>query len=295
MLTELSNDIATIVESSAPSVLQVIGHHRPISGLAYSNDVVLTLMSGLGREEGLQVRRADGNAFSAELIGWDPATSLAVLRVPGLGATPISPAASAVKVGHIGIAIGRSWSNVVSASAGIIAVIGGPLATGPRRAIDQVFRITAPIHDGFAGGAHVDASGGLIGITTARSIRGFGVVIPASIAWKAAAHVVQHGRTKRGYLGIAGQSVRLPEQQRGGTGRERAVVTLAVTPGGPAANAGVMIGDLLLTLDGEPIESPEQLMDLLMTIGTGRSTRLQLLRGGTLTELSVNVSERPMS
>jgi S1-C subfamily serine protease len=253
------------------------------------------MMSGIGREEGLQVRGPDGNTVEAKLLGWDAATGLAVLRAPGLGAAPISPPDVSVKVGHIVIALGRSWSNVISASAGIVAVIGGPLHTGPRRTIDQVFRTTAPMHDGFAGGAFVDAAGGLIGITTARSIRGFGVVVPASIAWKAAAHVVEHGRTKRGYLGIAGQSVKLPEQQRGGTDRDRGVVTLAVTPGGPAATAGVLVGDVLLTLDGSPIESPEELLDLLMTIGAGRSAHLQLLRGGTLTELNVNVGERPMS
>jgi S1-C subfamily serine protease len=151
------------------------------------------------------------------------------------------------------------------------------------------------MHDGFAGGAFVDSGGGLIGISTARSIRGFGVVIPASIAWKAAAHVVEHGRTKRGYLGIAGQSVKLPEQHRGGTASERGVVTLAVTPGGPAAKAGVLIGDVLLAIDGTAIESPEDLLDLLTTIGAGRSARLQLLRGGALTELNVNIGERPMS
>jgi S1-C subfamily serine protease len=295
MLTELSNDIAKIIETIAPSVVQIIGHRRPVSGIVYNNDVALTTMSGIGREEGLQVRRPDGKTVDAELLGWDAATGLAVLRAPGLGATPISPSTATVTVGHIGIALGRSWSNVISASAGIVAVIGGPLHTGPRRTIDQVFRTSAPMHDGFAGGAFVDASGGLIGITTARSIRGFGVVIPGSIAWKAAAHVVEHGRTKRGYLGIAGQSVKLPEQQRGGTGSERGVVTLAVTPGGPASTAGVLVGDVLLALDGTPIESPEHLLDVLMTIGAGRSARLQLLRGGTLTELNVNVGERPMS
>jgi S1-C subfamily serine protease len=295
MLTELSNDIANAVETAASSVVQVIGHRRPVTGVAYANDVALTMMSGIGREEGLRVRGADGKTVDAELLGWDAATGLAVLRAPGLGAAPISPSNASVKVGHIGIALGRSWSNVISASVGIVAVIGGPLHTGPRRTIDQVLRTTAPMHDGFAGGAFLDATGGLIGITTARSIRGFGVVIPASIAWKAVAHVVEHGRTKRGYLGIAGQSVKLPQQQRGGTASERGVVTLAVTPGGPAATAGVLVGDVLLTLDGIPIESPEELLDVLMTIGAGRLARLQLLRGGRLTELNVNIGERPMS
>ena len=295
MLTELSNDMANAVEATAPSVVQILGRRRPTSGVVYSADTVLTMMSGIGREDGLQVRRADGHTSSAELLGWDPATGLAVLRATELAANPVTVSTAAVRVGHIAIALGRSWSNAITASAGIVAIIGGPLHTGRRRAIDQIFRTTAPMHDGFSGGAFLDTSGGVIGIATARSIRGLGVVIPAAIAWNAAASVIEHGRTKRGYLGVAGQSVRLPDHQRGGTGRERGILVLAVTDGGPAASAGVLVGDALLTLDGTPVESPEDLLDLLMTVGAGRSARLQLLRAGKLTEVDVNVGERPSS
>src|SRR5690606_14779022 len=103
-------------------------------------------------------------------------------------------------------------------------VIGGPLYTGRRRSIEQVFRTTAPMHDGFAGGAVLDAEGRLIGVATAASIRGLGVVIPTSIAWKAAAAVLEHGRVKRGYLGIAGQPAALAAHQRGAAGRERGLL-----------------------------------------------------------------------
>lgn len=295
MVTELSNDIANAIESAAPSVIQVLGQRRPASGVLYDKDVALTMMSVIGREDGLQVRRADGHAFAAEVLGWDPATGLAALRVAGLDSAPMRVSEMPVRVGNIGIAVGRSWSNALTASAGIVAVIGGPLHTGPRRTIDQVFRTTAPMHDGFAGGAFLDAKGGLIGVATARSIRGFGVIIPASIAWKAVANVIETGRRKRGYLGVAGQPVKLPEHQRGGTNRERGMLTIAVTPGGPAAGAGVLVGDILLTLEGTPIESPEELLDLLMTIGAGRSARLSVLRGGALMEFTVSVGERPAS
>jgi S1-C subfamily serine protease len=295
MLTELSDEIAGTVETVAPSVVQILGHRRPTTGIIYQSDIALTMMSGIGREDGIQVRRADGQAVAAERLGWDPATGLAVLRAGGLESVPINPSAKPARVGHIGIALGRSWSNAITASAGIVAIIGGPLHTGPRRTIDQILRTTAPMHDGFSGGAFVDASGGLVGITTARSIRGLGVVIPASIAWKAAASVIEHGRTKRGYLGVAGQSVKLPEHQRGGTGRERGMLMLAVTGGGPAASAGVLVGDVLLSIEGTPVESPEELLDLLMTIGAGRSARLQVLRGNVVTELTVTVGERPVS
>jgi S1-C subfamily serine protease len=293
MLTQLSNELADAVAAAAPSVIQVIGRRRPASGLVYAKDIVLTTMSAIRHENGLQVRGPDGQAVDAELFGWDPATGVAILRAYALEAPPIAPSDAPVRVGHIGLALARSWSNAVTASVGIIAVMGGPLQTGRRRSIDQVFRTTAPMHDGFSGGAFLDASGGLIGVGTATSIRGFGVIIPASIAWKAAANVLEHGRVKRGYLGIAGQPVTVPEQQRGNTGRERGLLTVTVTPGGPAAQAGMLVGDILLAVDQTPIESPEELMDLMMATAAGHNARLQLLRGAAPTELTVKIGERP--
>lgn len=293
MLTQFSDQLAAAVAAAAPSVVQVHGRRRPASGLVYAGNVIVTTMQAIGREEGLEVRQHDGRASEAELVTWDPATGLALLRASGLDAPPIAPSSAAVRVGHVALAVARSWSNAVTASAGIVAVIGGPLHTGRRRAIDQVFRTTAPMHDGFAGGAFLDAAGGLIGVATAASIRGLGVVIPASIAWKAAASALEHGRVKRGYLGIAGQPAVIPEHQRGSTGRERGLVVLAVTPDGPAAHAGLLVGDVLLAFDDTAIESSEELSDLLRARGQGHAGRLHVLRGGAPADLRVTVGERP--
>src|SRR5204862_4024915 len=201
------------------------------------------------------LRWHDGATRDAELACWDPTTNLAVLRVAGLEAPPMALATADARVGHLALAVARSWSNVVTASAGIVSVIGGPLPTGRRRAIDQVIRTSAPMHDGFAGGAFVDTAGNLIGVATAAAIRGLGVVIPASIAWKTAATLLEHGGLKRGYLGIAGQAVTLPESQRGADSREEALLVVGVTSGSPAAKAGVIVGDVLVAFDGHPIES----------------------------------------
>jgi S1-C subfamily serine protease len=225
-------------------------------------------------------------------VGWDDATGIAVLRASGLDAPPAAPSSARIRVGHLGIALARSWSNAVTASAGIVAGIGGPLRTGRRRAIGEVLRTTAPMHDGFAGGAFVDASGGLIGINTAAAIRGLGVVIPASIAWSAAAVVLERGRRTRGYLGIAGQPARLPEHQRGANGQEHGLLVLAVTPGGPAAQAGILIGDVILALGETPVDSPETLVDLLAALGAGRDATLHVLRGGAPVELKVTLADR---
>src|SRR5438132_4505878 len=154
----------------------------------------------LGREDGLRIRTHDGRELDAELAGWDPATSLAVLRAGDLGVAPAPVAQAPARVGHLALAVARSWSNALTASAGIVSVIGGPLRTGRGRAIDEVIRTTAPMHDGFAGGALLDATGGLLGVATAAAIRGLGVIIPSAIAWKTAASLLEHGKVRRGYL-----------------------------------------------------------------------------------------------
>jgi len=291
-LTTFSHALADAVASASPSIVQVQGAGRPASGLIFGSDVVLTTVRVLGRDDGLRVRREDGAALDAELIGWDPTTSLALLRVPGLAGSAIRLSSIAPRVGHLTLAIGRSWSNAVTASAGLVSVIGGPLRTSHRRAIDQIIRTTAPMHEGFAGGALLDTTGALLGVVTSTRIRGTTVVIPAPIASKTTEGVLQHGRPKRGYLGIAGQKVRLPGEQQP-EGRSAALLVVAVTPDSPAAAAGLLVGDVIRALDGQPVESPEDLFDLLLGDRVGRNVQLDVARGGVTTHVPITVGERP--
>ncbi len=323
-LTQFSESLADSVAAAAPSVVQIHGAGRPASGLIFAPDIVITTARALGREDGLQVRGHDGSTLEAQLAGWDPTTTLALLRVAGLAGAPITPATAQPRVGHLAVAVGRSWSNALSASAGIVSVIGGPLRTGRRRAIDQVLRTTAPMHDGFAGGALVDTTGALLGVITSTRIRGTTVVIPASIAWKTASSVLEHGGLKRGYLGIAGQPVRLDSRTAGVQANSRSadvqannrgadvqgnssadlqvgrqvgpnagLLVAAVTPESPAAAAGLLVGDIILALDANPIESPEDLFDLLWGNRVGFEVRLDVLRGGVARQVPITVGERP--
>ena len=294
MLTDFSNQLADVAAAAAPSVVQVQGRRRAASGVVYAAGTVVTTVKALGREDGLRVRGNEGDAVDAELVAWDPATSLAVLKAPALVAPAIQVARQPARVGHLALAIARSWSNGLTASAGIVSIIGGPLRMGRRRAIDQIIRTTAPMHDGFAGGAFVDASGALIGITTASTIRGLGVVIPSAIAWKTAQGLLEHGRTKTGFIGIAGQQVQLPEGQRA-DGREEAVLVIAVSGDAPAAKAGILVGDVILTFDGQNVTSPEDLLDLLTGDRVGKPATLRILRGGAAKDVPVTVGERQAS
>ena len=291
MLTQLSNEIAEIVKTVAPSVVQVQGEYRPATGLAYAADVVLTTARVVGRSEHLQVRRGDGEIVAAEVAGIDPATRIAVLRASGLNGRALAPGALP-QVGHIGIAIARSWSNVVTASAGLVSIIGGPLPTSRRRSLEQVIRTSAPMHEGFAGGAFLGADGALLGVATAASIRGLGVVIPASIAWAAADELLRRGVQKRGYLGIAAQPVRVPDRQRDAAGTNEALLIVAVKDGTPAADAGLLVGDVLISLDGHTLTSPDDLLELLVGERVGKTVSLRVMRAGVPQDVPVALRER---
>ena len=293
MLTQLSNELADVVGKAAPSVVQVQGRRRPATGLVYADEVVLTTMRALGREDGLRVRRHDGQVLDAEFAGWDVATTLALLRVPGLGAQVARPSTAAPRVGQLAVALARSWSNATTASLGLVAVIGGPLRTSRRHAIDEVIRISAPMHDGFSGGALLDTEGNVIGVTTAAAIRGLGVVIPAPIAWKAAAHVLEHGRGSRGYLGVFTQSVQLPDHQRTAAGHSAGALILGVAQASPAAEARLLVGDIVVALGGQPVQAPEDVLDLLARVSPGNPSTITVLRGGVATDVAVTVGERP--
>jgi serine protease DegQ len=291
MLTEYSNQIADLIEAAAPSVVQVQGQARPASGVVYAADVVLTTPRAIGRAEHAQVRRADGQVLDADIIGVDPATRVVVLKVAGLDARPLTPG-TLPRVGNIAIAIARSWSNAITGTAGLVSVVGGPLRTGGRRSIEQVIRTSAPMHDGFAGGALIGAGGELLGIATAASIRGLRVVIPASIAWTAAEEILRRGPQKRGYLGIAVQPVSVPDHQKTAAGSDEALLIVSVKSDTAAADAGLLVGDLLLSVDGTTLTSPDDLLDLLVGERVGRPVVTRVLRGGVPLDVTVTARER---
>ena len=300
MLTDTSSQLADLVEAVAPSIVQVRAGGRASSGIVYDAGLVLTTGRAVGRDDHPEVRAADGRSFAADLAGWDPASRLVLLKVPELAAPALPgplrgspPATDALpRVGSLAIAIGRSISNNITATMGLVSVIGGPLPTGPRRQLDRVIRISAPVHSGFAGGAVVGADGSLIGVATAAAIRGLPVVIPTGIAREAAAMMIERGSARRGYLGIAAQAVRVPERQRAGRAEAPALIVVGVKDGSPAADSGLLVGDILLALDDVPLTSPEELVDLLLGDRVGRALTLQLLRGGSPQSVQITPSER---
>lgn len=290
-LLAFSDGLADAVATAEPSIVQVQGRRRPATGIAFAPDLVVTTTRALGQEDGLRISRGDGHTVTADVAGWDPASSLVLLRAEGLQASAAVPSAVAPRVGHVTLALARSWSNHITATTGLVSVIGGPLPTGHGRAIERVIRTSASMHQGFAGGACVDVSGHVIGVATAAAIRGLSVVIPVDIAWAIARRLAEHGTVQRGYLGLAGQAVHLSPRQREGD-RERALLVVGVSPGSPAEAGGILVGDVVVSFDGEPVQSPLDLVELLNSDRVGRAVIIRVVRGDVRQDVTVTVGTR---
>lgn len=288
--TALSNEIAAVVEGAAPSIVQVHGHRRVAAGLVIAENTVLT--TAAIEDDTAAVRTGNGQTAAGAVLGRVSHMGLTVVRVDGLGLLPLATA-DEPKPGHLAVAVGRTWSGGVMTAFAPIAVVGGPLRTGRASAIDRVIRIQHAPHGALNGGVLLDTSARALGIITSMAIRGTAVVIPASLAWAAATKVSTDGGTKQGFLGVSSMAVPIPERQRAGRSQAFGLLISQVSPQSPADTAGLMVGDVLVAFDGQPIEEADELVTRLRGAGVGKSVPMTVLRGASAVDVSVTVGERP--
>lgn len=289
VLTALSSQLSAAAETAAASIVQVQGHRRPVAGVVYDTDLVVT--PGVAVHDGvISVRRADGQTFEGAVLGRSAATGLTVVRAVGLGA-PAATTGAEPQPGHLTLAVGRTWSGGVFSALAPIAVVGGPLRTGRAAEIARVIRIGLAPHGALTGGALVDGAGHTLGIITSMAIRGTTVVIPATLAWEAARAVTATGGARQGYLGVSSLSVTLPARQRA-NGRAGGLLVTGVADDTPAATAGVLVGDVIVAFDGVAVAEPDDLLTLLRGDRIGRPVPISVVRGGDATDVTVTVGER---
>jgi S1-C subfamily serine protease len=289
-LSSLNEVLADAVDRAAASVVQVQGHRRPAAGIVFAPDLILASAAALDHDVAT-VRVAGGVIHQGAVLGRAFSVGLAVARVPGLGITPLETAGEP-RVGHLAIAVGRTWSGGVMATVTNVAVVGGPLRTGRASQLDRVIRIAQPPHGALTGGALIDGTGRALGLVTGNAIRDTTVVIPSAIAWAIGQQIVAEGGTKQGYLGVGTSPVTLPAAQRGGRQQSKGLLVTGLADGGPAAAAGVLVGDAILAFDGKVVDEPEALLTLLRGDRIGRSVPLTVSRAGELREIGVTVGER---
>jgi serine protease DegQ len=293
-LAALSEGMADAVENIAASVVKVNGRRRRSgSGVVFAQNKVLTASHVLEREEDLSVETADGRTLTARFAGRDHSTDLAVLDVEGLDVEPATPAESDARVGQISLAVGsRSRGEGPRATLGVVSAVGGPVRTrrGPR--LERYIQTDATPYPGFSGGPLIDVWGNVLGILVSGWGRGAAFAIPADLAWRTAGSLSERGSVKRGYLGILSQPVRLPDGQSLGLTQRGGLLVVGVEDGSPAGRGGLIVGDILATLDGQPVEDTDDLLVLLAGDRVGSSVPVKLVRGGELAEVEITVGER---
>jgi serine protease DegQ len=292
-LAAYSDRLADAVEQAAASVVQVNGRPRQAaSGIIWSADgLIVTAAHVLERSDGLTIGLPDGRSVPAKLLGRDAGTDLALLRVSAGDLAPIAHA-TPPRLGHVVLIVARP-EGTPATSRGVVSSVEGVTISPAGGQIDGIIRTDAAFYPGFSGGAAVDSTGALIGLATSH-FGPAGVAISTPTIERVAAALLRHGRIRNGFLGIRSQPVPLPTAMRAAAGvsQESALLVVGVDAAGPAARSGMLVGDILVTLDGEPVRRGEDLMALLNAERVGRAAIVQIVRGGVPITLTATIGER---
>jgi S1-C subfamily serine protease len=298
VLARFSDDLASAVETAGQLVVEVKARRRVSgSGVLWSPaGTVITADHVLERDEDVRVGLADGRELPATLVGRDPSSDLAVLRVApeGLPTGGVGDG-EAVRVGHFVLALGRSGPGPASASVGIVSAVGGPWRSRRGATVEGYLRTDLTLYPGYSGGPLVDARGQVIGINTSLLGRGQSMALPLATVRRVAEALLAQGRIRRGFLGISTQPVALPEALVGklGLSQETGLLVLAAEPNGPADQAGLLLGDILVGFAGAPLRDTDDLLAQLDGTRIGTTQEARLVRGGELRTIPVAVGERP--
>lgn len=289
-LHDLSNALQAAVEAAGASVVTVAARRRiPASGVVIRPGIVLTA-SHVVKEDEIRVTLPGGQELAAELLGRDPFSDLAVLKLAEEAGQPAQTAPA--QVGQLALALGRP-GEAVQASLGIVSASGGPVPLRRGGVLNAYLRSDAVPYPGFSGGPLVDVEGRVLGINTSGLGWGAGLTIPAELAWETAASIEKNGGAKRGFLGLRSQLVELSAEARKALKREQAagLLVMSVEEESPAAAAGLIVGDILTGLGGQPLEDHDELM-LQLNAHAGKESTLDVLRGGKPQSLKVAVGEQ---
>ena len=302
-LVALSRSFAEAVERASPRVVAVDARPRVrTSGVIWRPGVVVSTNHTIRRDEEITVTLGDGNQMKATLAGRDAGSDLAVLRIEGEEAGASTSAtqfaeASALKVGSLVLAVGHAYPEQgVSASLGIISVLGDKWRTWRGGEIDRLIRPDVSIFIGFSGGALLDATGRLIGINTTGLARGAALTIPAQTVDRVVDQLLATGRIARPYLGVGMHPILLPDKLREqfNLPQSSGLMMLSIEADAPADKAGISIGDVLLALGEHTVADTDDVQTVLASEKVGAVIKARFLRGGEVKEAEITLGERPV-
>ena len=297
IIQTLSDELAQAVAAAGAAVVRVEARGRlPGSGIIWSADgLVVTAHHVVERDDNLTVGLSDGGTASATLVGRDPTTDLAVLRMSGAPVSaPTWASSDGLRVGHLVLALGRPGKSVM-ATLGIVSALGDSWRTPGGSRIERYLQTDVVMYPGFSGGPLVDVSGRVVGMNTSGLLRGVSVSVPFATVRTVVESLVAHGRVRRGYLGIGAQPVRLPSALAQRVGQETGLLVVSLESGGPAERQGIVIGDIFVALGGQPVRHMDDLLASLSADRIGSGVKAGLIRGGAFQEITLVIGERPES
>jgi S1-C subfamily serine protease len=295
-LTRFSEQISAAAAQAGASVVTVHARRRiPSSGICWRDGVVVTVDHAIQHEQGITVLSSGGKSIEAKLAGRDPATDLAILKTEESdGSLPQFGDPTQVKLGHLVLALGRTRQGNLVASSGIIGGLSGESRTWRGGRLDQSIRLDLELYPGFSGGPLVDVEGKILGVNTSGLGGGRPMAIPSATVNRTVDQLLAKGYVPRPYLGAALQPVQIPESVRSSLkSNAGGLIVLHVETGGPAEVAGIVLGDVIVELEGKPVPHTYEIRSALASSKVGDILKLKLLRAGTPVEVSVNLAERP--
>ncbi len=291
----ISDSMAAAVKTAAASVVRVEGRRRlPASGIVWSSDgLILTASHVVRRDSDITIGLPGGETAVAEVVGRDQTTDLALLRVDAGDLTPMAlSSAEETAVGQIVLALGRPGHSI-QATLGIVSAFGGSWRTGGGGLVDYYLQTDVLMYPGFSGGPLIGAGAKLAGLNSSALLSGVSVAIPTATLQRISADLADHGRIRRGYLGVSTQRARLPENVHETLGQKRGLLIVSVEPGSPAEAGGLTLGDTITAIAGAPVRSHDELLAQLAADTVDQKVPVQILRGGEVQTLNVKIGERP--
>ncbi len=296
ILETISNEFASAAEKVGSGVVAV--HARrwmPTSGIEWKKGVIVTVHHGVQQDEEVKVLLPGGRLVSAKLTGRDPSTDIAVLRIEdGSSGAPQLGDSTSLRLGHLVLALGRTRRGDLVASSGIIGGISGEWRNRRGGQMDQHIRLDLALYPGFSGGPLLNAKGEVVGVNTRGLGHGRAVTVPVTTVNRVVEELLEKGHIARPYLGIAMQSVEVPENVRSKLPAQMRVglLVMHVENGGPAEKAGVLLGDVLFELGGKTVEHVDAIQDSLATAKVGDVLQIRLMRAGEIKPVLVTLGER---
>lgn len=297
-VARFSEELAAVATQVGQSVVTVFGRRRlPSSGFPWRSGIIVTVDHAIQREDDITVLSHGGKRVQAKLAGRDPATDLAVLKIDGIEApVPALGDAAKLQLANVVLALARTRSGNLVASSGIIGGIAGESRTWRGGRLDQNIHLDLELYPGFSGGPLVSVAGEVVGINTSGLSRGRPVCIPVATVKRTADELLAKGYIARPYLGLAMQPVRIPETARLklSLNSPAGLIVLHTESGGPAEQAGIVLGDVIVELEGKSTNDLYQVRSVLAGAEIGSTINVKLLRAGVLVEAPVKLTERPV-